>query len=73
VVFQCRAASQINERNTLVIHQCHFCVGAQKVKRKRKKSKVSSPKFFTQDSSLNQSVTFSSFTSLKQSWLKGPG
>lgn len=31
------AASQINERNTLMIHQCHFCLAAQKVKWKRKK------------------------------------
>lgn len=31
------AASQINERNTLMIHQCHFCLAAQKVKWKGKK------------------------------------
>lgn len=33
------AASQINDRNTLMIHQCHFCLAAQKVKWKRKKKK----------------------------------
>lgn len=55
-----------------MIHQCHFCVGVQKVKRRRKKIKVS-PKFLPPDSSLNQSVTFSSFSSQKQSCLKGLG
>lgn len=30
------AASQINKRNTLMIHQCYFCLAAQKVKWKRK-------------------------------------
>lgn len=55
-----------------MIHQRHFCVGVQKVKRRRKKIKVS-PKFLPLDSSLNQSATFSSFSSQKQSCLKGLG
>lgn len=64
------AASQINEQNTLMIYQFHFCVGAQKVKRKKIKF---STKLLLQDSSLNQSVTFSSFGSLKQNCPKGLG